>query len=238
MNLILFETAADAERIAAKDPRAQHIRKVLRASVGDSVYVGVVDGLRGLGRISQDNADGMELEIAWEEAKPTVHPIQLLIGLPRPHTAKRVLFDAACLGIAELIFFQADKGEPSYAKSSLWSTSEWRERLWLGAEQGFATQLPTVRHFKDLTTSLEAVNYSQRIALDVYEAEGPLSKIAQQELLSTTLAIGVERGWSASERDSLRAYGFKLAGLGERVLRTEAACLAGVSVLLACWGRM
>ncbi len=179
----------------------------------------------------------MRLDIAWEAAPPVLHPIRLLVGVPRPQTARRVLFDAACLGVSGIDFFQAEKGEPSYAKSKLWSTDEWRERLWQGAEQGFATQLPEVRHFEKLADALEAVETPGKVALDVYEGAGQLSSLKLPEQL-TTLAIGSERGWSAKERDLLREAGFTLAALGERVLRTESACLAGTSVILAGWGRM
>ncbi len=44
------------------------------------------------------------------------------------------------------------------------------------------------------------------------------------------LAFGPERGWSGPERALLRAAGFELAHLGPRVLRTETAVVAAVSV--------
>lgn len=237
MNLILFNSAREASEIAANDPRARHIREVIRLGVGDPVYVGVVNGPRGLGKIIADSDAGLTLAIDWEPELPVQHPVRLLVGVPRPQTARRVLFDAACLGVTGIDFFQAEKGEPSYAKSKLWSTDEWRERLWQGAEQGFATQLPEVRHFAKLTDALAAIETPGRAALDVYEGVGPLSSLDLPEQ-PTTLAIGAERGWSARERDQLRGAGFQLAGLGERVLRTESACIAGVTVLLAKWGRM
>ncbi|WP_309386540.1 16S rRNA (uracil(1498)-N(3))-methyltransferase [Cerasicoccus frondis] len=237
MNLILFQTAEEAALIPTNDPRARHIREVIRLGVGDPVYVGVVNGVRGLGKIVEDGPAGMRLDIAWETQAPVTHPIRLLVGVPRPQTARRVLFEAACLGVAGLDFFQAEKGEASYASSKLWSSEEWRERLWQGAEQGFATQLPEVRHFPKLADALTAVATPGQAALDVYEGVGPLSSLNLPEQ-PTTLAIGAERGWSAKERDLLRGAGFQLASLGERVLRTEAACLASVSVLLAGWGRM
>lgn len=237
MNLILFHRAEEAAHIADDDPRAKHIREVIRLGVGDPVYVGIVNGPRGLGTIIADHEKGIRLDIAWEPLMPVVHPVRLLVGLPRPQTARRILFDAACLGVAQLDFFQAEKGEPSYAGSKLWSTDEWRERLWAGAEQGFTTFLPPVQHFKSLAEAL-AIKHPCQLAQDVYEGVGTLSSLAPATAQLTTLAIGAERGWSAKERDQLRAAGFALASLGERVLRTESACLAGVSVLLAAWGRM
>ena len=98
--------------------------------------------------------------------------LTLLVGLPRPHTAKRILFDAASLGVARL-FFEAERGEPSYAQSSLWTTDAWPERLRLGVEQGFGTHVPEVCMYPDLQSALSALYaIPRRVALDNYEATG------------------------------------------------------------------
>jgi RsmE family RNA methyltransferase len=47
------------------------------------------------------------------------------------------------------------------------------------------------------------------------------------------LAFGPERGWSAGERQLLRAQGFELAHLGTRVLRTETAVVAALALAKA-----
>ncbi|MEO0796591.1 MAG: RsmE family RNA methyltransferase [Verrucomicrobiota bacterium] len=232
MNIILFDSEAEAEFIPAADHRAKHVRKVLGLGVGDSLFVGVVNGHRGKATIVSDGEPGITLLVDWEPRPPITYPIRLLIGLPRPHTARKILFDAACLGVERLDFFESQKGEPSYRKSKLWASDEWRERLRLGAEQAFATQLPQVEHFGTLQAALEA-DPLPGLALDVYEGEGPLSRFCPKRLEPTQLAIGSERGWSADERNVLRGHGFRLVGLGERVLRTETACVTAVSVVLA-----
>jgi RsmE family RNA methyltransferase len=45
------------------------------------------------------------------------------------------------------------------------------------------------------------------------------------------LAFGPERGWSAAERDLLRAQHFAFAHLGTRVLRSETAVIAALAVV-------
>lgn len=52
------------------------------------------------------------------------------------------------------------------------------------------------------------------------------------------LAIGPERGWSDRERGLFAKSGFVSALIGERILRTETAVPAGVSILLSRMGRM
>ena len=53
-----------------------------------------------------------------------------------------------------------------------------------------------------------------------------------------TLAIGSERGWTEGEVDLLEERGFRMAGLGRRILKTETAAVAAVALLLARLGRM
>jgi RsmE family RNA methyltransferase len=52
------------------------------------------------------------------------------------------------------------------------------------------------------------------------------------------LAIGGERGWSAADREVLRAGQFTFGHLGSRVLRTETATVAALSILRTKLGLM
>jgi 16S rRNA (uracil1498-N3)-methyltransferase len=237
VNIVLFETAAEAARLAPGDPRAIHIREVLRMRPGDKLFVGVVNGPRGHATIAADGPTGLLLNVSWEEKTESPRPFWVLAGLPRPQTARDLLREAATFGVTALHFFAADKGEPAYAKSSLWRSGEWARRLREGATQAFATTVPEVVRHGSLREALEKLGSlapagAARLALDVYEAGAPLSTLAPANG-PVVLALGAERGWSPAERDSLRAAGFALAHLGTRVLRSETALVAGLSVLLA-----
>lgn len=236
MNLVLFETAAEAAHLASADPRARHIREVLRMKAGDKLFVGVVNGPRGQAVIIEDDERGLRLDIKWEEKIDPPRTIYVLLGMPRPQTARDVLREAATFGVTALHIFNMEKGEPSYANSTLWKTDEWQQRLREGAAQAFATNIPKVVLHASLGLALEKIaattpQESVRLALDVYEAKVPLSQNAPVSG-PVVLALGAERGWSAGERKQLREAGFRLAHLGQRVLRTETAMVAGLSVLL------
>ncbi len=237
MNLVLFESAAQAAHLEDADPRTRHIRDVLRLKPGNQLFVGVVNGPRGHAVIAVDDATGISLAIQWENQTDPVRPFWILVGLPRPQTARDVLRESATFGVAALHFFTAEKGEPSYADSTLWKTGEWQQRLREGAAQAFATSVPEVLKHESLETAVEKIAHAAppdavRIALDVYEGTAPLSQIAPATG-PVILALGAERGWSPGERNLLRAHGFQLTHLGPRVLRTETALIAGLSVLLA-----
>lgn len=235
MNLMLFDTAFESLRLEASDPRALHLRKVLRVELGALVFVGFVNADRARAEVVGLDADGsVALRVVGTEAVPSALPITLLLGLPRPHTAKRILFEAASLGVRAIHFFESEQGEPSYTQSSLWKTDEWRERLRLGAEQAFSTHLPQAAMHADLQSALSILYGAEvNVALDNYEAEGTLPGVLPAVGANAVIALGSERGWSANERDIFRKNGWRLAHLGAQVLRAETACVAAVSVVAA-----
>jgi RsmE family RNA methyltransferase len=240
MNLILFEGPFDKVCLEPADQRAAHIRKVLRAEIGRTVWIGFANGARAQAEVFGLAEDGgVELVVTATEPAPPPLPIRLVIGLPRPHTARRILFEAASMGVGALHFFESEKGEPSYAYSRLWQTDEWRERLRRGAEQSFGTHLPEVTIAPDLQTAITQLSpEGECLALDNYEANGPLGGMISGAADQVVLGFGSERGWSADERVTLRRNGWKLAHMGPFVMRLETACTAAVSVAasaMGCW---
>ena len=235
MNLILFEPAECAGPLPRSDPRAAHLLGVLRRQSGDTFDAGLINGPRGKGTLLAIGAETLTLAFAWGPAPPAPDPIILLIGLPRPQTARDILREATSLGAGALHFFRAEKSEASYAQSTLWSSGEWHRHLVTGAEQAFDTRLPEVTHGRTLAEVLATVpRAATRIALDNYESPQALS--AASIAPPVALAFGPERGWSAAERDLLRAQGFALAHLGPRVLRSETAVIAALAVVRAKLG--
>ncbi len=230
MNLILFEPAELAAPLPRSDRRAVHLLGVLRRQAGDTFDAGLINGPRGKGTLVAIGDLALTLTFVWGPAAPPPEPIVLLIGLPRPQTARDILREATSLGAGALHFFRAEKSEASYAKSSLWSSGEWRRHLVTGAEQAFDTRLPAVTHGGTLAEAIAALPPgAARLALDNYESPQPLS--AAKLALPVALAFGPERGWSAAERDQLRANGFGFVHLGPRVLRAETAVIAALAVV-------
>ena len=230
MNLILFEPAELAAPLPRTDPRARHLLVVLRRQVGDTFDAGLVNGPRGKGKLVAAGPEALTLSFTWGPPPPPPDPITLFIGLPRPQTARDILREATALGVGALHFFRAEKGESSYAQSTLWSSGEWRRHVLDGAAQAFDPRIPEVSHGRTLAELVEACpKNATRLALDNYES--PVALAAAPLAAPVILALGPERGWSGVERDLLRSRGFGLAHLGARVLRSETAVIAAVAVV-------
>jgi len=238
LNLILFEETELAEPLPRDDSRARHILEVLRRAPGESFDVGLIDGPRGKAVIEQVRDRDLVLLFTWQETVPEPELITLIVGLSRPQSSRRVLREAATLGVARMFFVRTKRGEPSYADSRLWSTGEYERHVRSGVEQAFATRIPTVAVGMDLAEAIAKAGGRVRIALDNYEHTTPLHRMSLPVGETLVLAVGSERGFTGAERDQLRDAGYQLAGLGERVLRTETAVIAALSVIKAatgCW---
>jgi RsmE family RNA methyltransferase len=159
--------------------------------------------------------------------------------LPRPQTARDILRDATTLGVAALHFFPAKKSERGYGQSKLWKSDAWRQCVINGAAQAFDTRLPQVNHYASLAEAIAASTATTtRLALDNYEATASLDRHDLPGDAGAVIALGPERGWADDERALLRARDFSLVHLGPRVLRTETACIAAVTILKARLNRL
>ncbi len=192
MNILLFTPDEAASPLPRTDPRAIHLLEVLRRQKLDTFDAGLIDGPRGKGTLVDIAPGAIHLNFTWGEPPPPLDPITLLIGLPRPQTARKILREATALGVSAIHFFPSERGEPSYVRSALWSSGEWRQQLITGAEQAFCTRLPEVTWTHPLASLLHIPSASlpslslvspaspatpaPRIALDNYESPTPLGR--------------------------------------------------------------
>ena len=233
MNIILFEKSEVDAPLSRDDYRIVHLMDVLRRQPGDVTDVGLINGPRGKAVLGAVTDEQVTLEFSWTEEPASLLPIDLIAGLSRPQTSRKILQEATSLGVRRIHFVATDRGEPSYAMSKLWTTDEWRQCIRSGVEQAFSTRFPEVRFGLTLAESIQAMeDVPRRICMDNYEAKSSLRE-AVGEHKSVVLAVGSERGWSADERNQFRKHGFVLAHLGERPLRTETAAIAAISVVAA-----
>ncbi|MBC7367350.1 MAG: RNA methyltransferase, partial [Undibacterium sp.] len=134
-----------------------------------------------------------------------------------------------------------DRSDPNYAAATLWTSGEWRRHCLAGAAQAFATRLPLVTSDRSLSAALAALPApadapGARLALDNYEAPTALFACHLLSDKPVVLALGPERGWGPTDRAALRDHGFTLVHLGTRVLRSETAVIAAVTLVRAKLG--
>ena len=239
MNLILIEPQELAgDRATLCDARAVHIRKVLHGQPGATVRVGLLDGPRGVGTITTQNADAVELRCEWEKEIPSVPRVDLLLALPRPKVMRRLWAQLAALGVGRVALTNAAKVERNYFDTHVIEATTYRPLLLEGLQQAQDTRLPLVSIHKQLKPLVEDkldefFPHTLRLLADPGATEKIGERISADFSGRVLLAVGPEGGWTAFERDLLARQGFLGIGLGPRTLRTDTACIALLSLVHA-----
>jgi 16S rRNA (uracil1498-N3)-methyltransferase len=109
----------------------------------------------------------------------------------------------------------------------------WQQVAISACEQSGRSRVPEIAMPQPLNRWLEQCDSALKLVLHP-DAATPLSQRAAPP--SAALLIGPEGGLSDSEIEQARTAGFESLRLGPRVLRTETAPVAALSVLQYLWG--
>jgi RsmE family RNA methyltransferase len=242
MNLILCEPheveVGDEAIVRLTDGRAAHIRSVLRANVGDTLQIGIVDGPKGRGGILAIDDGGITLRCDFQTTgPPPPRPaVDLLLALPRPKVLRRLWAQLAALGVGRIILTNAERVERHYFDTHIIDEGTYRPLLIEGLQQACDTRLPRVtihRQFRILIEDeLDTLSNDGLRLVAHPHADRPLASIAPDApSRRALLAIGPEGGWNAFELTLLKQHRFESISMGPRVLRTDTACIALLALL-------
>lgn len=234
MNLILFEDkdyVAD-NRIRLRGRALKHAKAVFKASIGDELTVGILNGKMGKGLVNALEKDFLEMEVNLHSAPPPPLPVRLVLALPRPKMLSRVLETVTSMGVKEIYIINSWRVEKSYWLSPKLEEDNIREHLIAGLEQAKDTLLPEV-YLKRLFTPFVRKELPELIkdSLPLVAHPGGSEPFPERPERKVTLAIGPEGGFITKEIETLEETGFRTVTLGERILRVETAVPALLSRL-------
>ena len=235
MNIILLhpQDFSTTDTCVLRDQRATHIRTVLKSAVGDTLRVGLVNGLLGSGTVTAIAPDSITLAVCLTDSPPHPLPLTLCLALPRPNMLTRLLRDVTSLGVKTIHLFHSQRVEKSFWQTPALQPDAVREKCLDGLAQAKDTQLPTVhRHtrFTDvLHTVLPALAATHTCVLaDPFSPQATLTNTLTRPV---ALLIGPEGGFTPIEREQLLATGCLPLWLGSRILRVETATITAIGHL-------
>ncbi|MCD4653338.1 16S rRNA (uracil(1498)-N(3))-methyltransferase [bacterium] len=236
MNLIIFQDFELNKPLLRQDRRFKHIRRILKASPGDRLRAGILNG--SIGDIVIQNLTREKISFSFEPLgpPPALLPIHLICGLPRPQQAKRILRDCTSQGVSNIWFTRTELGEKSYQDSPIWNNKAWLPLVIEGLEQSGGTLIPEIKLFDSISKCILSLPDNLNcITLDNHDSHEHLKKILDSGSSNAGIAlvIGSERGWTDTERDLLGKSGFCFGYLGNRILRTDTACISATSLATA-----
>jgi len=242
MNLILIaaEEVNDRHAVCLRDRRATHLIEVLRVQTGDEVRVGLIDGPMGHGRVERlagpQEEHLVELTIRVSEPPPAEAAVDLILALPRPIMLKKILTQAASLGVKRIFLINANRVEKSFFSANLLRDREYDTYLLQGLEQARDTIRPEVtihpRFRPFVEDHLPTLDSGYNLKLIAHPEAEPIAGLARRTGRTGSaagrvlLAIGPEGGWVDFEVAKFREQGFRPVGMGARILRMDTAVVA------------
>lgn len=230
MNILLLQpNQLSNNRATVEDTRRiQHIQTYLKLQPGDTLKVGLMDGLKGSAIVEQVSSEKIVLEqVELNQAPPAKREVTLIVCLPRPKVLRRLVMDSTTLGVKHLIFLHSYRVEKSYWHSP--KLQELDEYVTLGLEQAGDTVPPQINLYRRFRPFVEDDLPKIMTSGAAWVAHPYASEVLPAQFSTPTLLIiGPEGGFISYEIDLLTQSGIKAGTLGDRILRTETA----VSVLL------
>jgi len=236
VNLILLEPDAIVDRhVTLSGAQARHLIEVLRVTSGQDVRIGVIDGAKGVGRITAMLHGSVTLECRLDPEPPPRPDIDLLLALPRPKVMRRLWAQLAALGVGRIVLTNASRVERNYFDAHVLESACYRPLLIEGLQQAQDTRLPEVSVHRRFKVLIEDLLDTLCPGADRFVAHPSAGSAAVAGAWTGTrralLAVGPEGGWDDYEMRLLEAHGFRPVSLGPRTLRTDTACVALLTAL-------
>lgn len=227
------------EVITVTGPDVNHIKNVLRMRQGEQVLISNGVDRDYLCEISSITSDAVTASILSQEEEGTELPVKLTLfqGLPKSDKMELIIQKAVELGAYRIVPVETRRTVVKLDKKK----SEAKVRRWNAVSESAAKQskrimIPEVSgvvSFKEALALSKAMDKSIipfEHAVGMADTKAYISAI--EPGMSVGIFIGPEGGFEDSEIEMAKEHGVKPVTLGRRILRTETAGLAILSVLM------
>ena len=229
----------EAHQIHITGSDVNHISNVLRMKTGEELWIS--DGSKYEYRctIESFEPDEVLLHIVYSQEPEYELPcrIYLFQGLPKADKIELIIQKAVELGAYEIIPVETKRCVVKLdGRKSAKKTARWQQIAESAAKQSKRMLIPNVH---EVLTFREALKYAESMDVRLVPYELARGMQETKEILagiepgqSVGIFIGPEGGFEEKEIEAAIEGGAKPITLGKRILRTETAGLAILSVLM------
>lgn len=211
-----------------RGPAAKHLASAARLQPGERVEVS--DQVCAY-RATTESCSPDEVRFRVDNPLPDPDPVPRLVAalsIIRFNRFEWAVEKLTELGVHSIRPLIADRCDRKLVANAPKRVARWRRIGFEAAQQARRLAAPRVDHpvaFEQL------VQHPNSICVLADPDGDPLSHVYGGG--GVTLLVGPEGGWTDRERSLAGANGFKLAGLGGTILRTETAAVAAAAICLA-----
>ena len=227
------------DRICIVGSDVNHIGHVLRMKTGEKIRISDQSGRSYFCRILEITEEEVwaQIEDTDEMGTEFSHKVYLFQGLPKSDKMELIIQKAVELGAYEIIPVETKRCVVKLdGKKAAKKVERWQQIAESAAKQSKRMLIPNVHQvlsFKEALKYAESMDIRlipYELAKGMQETKEILAAIEQGQ--SIGIFIGPEGGFEEKEVEAAISEGAKPITLGKRILRTETAGLAILSVLM------
>jgi 16S rRNA (uracil1498-N3)-methyltransferase len=222
---------------------AEHLTRVLRLGVGDTVTVFDGRGHEFMARVASALRRDVRVQLLSriEPAAESGVGLTLAQAVLKGDKMDEVIRDAVMLGVAAVQPIVTKRTESTVAALMKGARVErWRRIALASVKQSRRAVMPDIRMPQTLETLLDEPSSTLRLMLVEPGASADVEPVSAMRDMprpgDAMLFVGPEGGWTEPEWSAAAAHGIRLVSLGARTLRADAVPVAAISVLQFIWG--
>ncbi len=237
--LFVSDALSNDAELVLQGERASYLGRVLRSRVGDVLIVFNGDGGEWSASIENISKNSVTLRIGTRtetstESQLKVHLVQ---GISRGERMDFVVQKATELGVKRITPVLTHHGMVKLdQKRAEKRRQHWQQVATSACEQSGRTRPPLIDAPVDLNTWFGAKDSSDSTELSLRPGTSTAFASIGKPVTKLCLLVGPEGGFSEREYEDAEIAGFQAVSLGPRILRTETAALAAITIAQSCWG--
>ncbi len=219
---------------------AHHLR-VLRMEPGQRITLFDGQGQEVDARLTALDKKSASAEILEQITRNTELPYRLILaqGLPEGSKMDWIIEKAIELGASGIQPLAAQRSVVKLSpERAAKRRQHWQGIIIAASEQSGRTRLAELGDVTDLARWSAQPLPAQRLLLTPRADHSLAAWVAKETPRDIALTIGPEGGFSEQEENLLISQGALPVSMGPRILRTETAGLAALSIVNAAWGQM
>lgn len=214
-----------------------HVSRVLRMQSGDSLILFNGDGNEYAATIASVDKKSVHVELGDAITLDRESPLHIHLGIAisKGERMDWVIQKATELGVSQITPLQSERVEVRLqGEREEKKLAHWRAVAISACEQSARNRIPAIDDVQPLFAWIDNVEADTKFVLHHRSVAALDAQSAAPKRVA--LLIGPEGGLSEVEINAAEQRGFQPLRLGPRVLRTETAPLAALSVLQFLWG--
>ncbi len=230
------------ETVALPKDEAEHLTRVLRIGIGETVSVFDGRGHEFLARVLSAKRRDVHVQLLSRVDPVAESPVRLTLAqaVLKGDKMDDVVRDAVMLGVSSIQPIVSRRTEATVGALLRGARPDrWRRVALSSVKQSRRAVVPDIRTPLTLENYLDEPPAALRLMLvepAAHAAVEPIGALRREPIpQDAALVVGPEGGWDGAECAVAQTRGLRLMSLGPRTLRADAAPLAALTILDFLW---